>query len=117
MTALQELALFGWMHLSSLPKSIGQLKALQELDLNGCEQLSSLLATGQLTAWQQLRLSKCKQLSSLLESIGQVTVLSSWTCMHASSSAPIQRQLGSCQQCSTTAGWRVCTLAGEAEVQ
>ena len=62
--------------LTSLPHSIGGLKALTELDLEGCENLISLPeCIGNLTSLTELNLNSCYKLASLPEPIGQLTNL------------------------------------------
>ena len=60
----------------SLPASLGQLPALQTLDLSGCSALASLLgALGQLSALQTMHLGGCGALTSPPASLGQLSAL------------------------------------------
>ncbi|CAM6033858.1 unnamed protein product [Sphagnum compactum] len=76
LNALQELQLWGCSNLKELPSSIGQLNALQELYLEGCSNLKELPSfIGQLNALQKLYLEGCSNLKELPSSIGQLNAL------------------------------------------
>ena len=62
--------------LTSLPTSLGQLSALQTLNLSDCWYLTSLPGSlRQLPALQTLDLSRCWALTSLLAWLGQLSAL------------------------------------------
>ena len=64
--ALQHLNLSWCYGLTALPDAIGQLSALQHLDLRGCKGLTVLPdAIGQLSALQHLNLRECEGLTAL----------------------------------------------------
>ncbi|XP_058084531.1 putative disease resistance protein RGA3 [Magnolia sinica] len=74
--ALQTLNIEKCPQLKSLPKELGQLKALQTLKIGSCPQLMSLpKELGQLKALQTLQISHCSQLESLPEELGQLKAL------------------------------------------
>ncbi len=76
LNALQELNLSGCSSLQELPTTIGQLSALQDLDLSGCSSLQELpTSIGQLSGLQNLRLSGCSSLQELPTSIDQLSAL------------------------------------------
>jgi Leucine-rich repeat (LRR) protein len=63
-------------NLKELPSFIGQLNALQKLDLSGCSNLKELPSSiGQLNALQKLDLSWCYNLKELPSSIDQLNAL------------------------------------------
>ena len=60
----------------SLPDSIGNLKALTELDLGNCESLKSLPdSIKDLTSLTNLNLSQCYKLKSLPDGFGELKAL------------------------------------------
>lgn len=62
--------------LTSLPASIGELKELTDLELQGCRQLQSLPSTlSSLTGLTKLDLRRCKQLESFPPSLGKLPKL------------------------------------------
>jgi len=68
---------FEWVFVvEELPSSIGQLNALQKLDLDECSNLNELPSSiGQLNALQELHLNGCSKLEELPSSIGQLNAL------------------------------------------
>ena len=83
--ALQHLNLRGCGRLTALPDAIGQLSALQHLNLVGCNRLTALPdAIGQLSALQHLNLGGCEGLTALPDAIGQLSALQHlnlWGCL------------------------------------
>ncbi|WIA38694.1 hypothetical protein OEZ86_001996 [Tetradesmus obliquus] len=76
LVALQILELTDCRHLTALPRSVGQLEALQVLDCYRCDQLAALPESiGSLTALQRLQLTYCPQLAALPQSVCQMTQL------------------------------------------
>ncbi|XP_058108867.1 disease resistance protein RGA2-like [Magnolia sinica] len=74
--ALQTLEILDCPQLESLPEELGQLKALQTLKICNCRQLKSLPeSSGQLKALQTLEIWNCRQLESLPEELGQLKAL------------------------------------------
>ncbi|XP_058107266.1 putative disease resistance protein RGA3 [Magnolia sinica] len=74
--ALQTLDIANCPQLKSLPEELGQLKALQTLEIFTCPQLESIPEElGQLKALQTLEISVCPQLKSLPEELGQLQAL------------------------------------------
>jgi hypothetical protein len=68
--------LTGCLSLRELPTSIGQLNALQNLNLKGCSNLQELpTSIGQLNGLQKLELTGCSSLQELPTSIGQLNAL------------------------------------------
>jgi hypothetical protein len=76
LNALQGLNLTGCSNLEELPSSIGQLITLQELHLGRCSNLKELPSSiGQLNAIQELHLIGCSKLRELPSSVGQLNAL------------------------------------------
>eukprot|EP00884_Botryococcus_braunii_P015927 jgi/Botrbrau1/3017/Bobra.0070s0013.1 len=76
LTALQQLNLSGCECMRALPEEIGRLTALQQLNLSGCKALILLPPElGRLGALRQLDLSECWGLSSLPAELAQLTAL------------------------------------------
>ncbi|CAM6073542.1 unnamed protein product [Sphagnum tenellum] len=76
LNALQELDLRACSNLKELPSSIGLLNALQQFDLRGCSNLKELPSSiSQLNTLQKLDLQGCSNLKELPSSIGQLNAL------------------------------------------
>ena len=76
LTALEELELNECTSLVALPETINGLTALQELDLGGCSSLVALPDTiSKLTALKELNLHRCSSLVALPDTINGLTAL------------------------------------------
>jgi Leucine-rich repeat (LRR) protein len=81
--------------LSSLTERLGELKALQTLDLRGCKGLLSLPERlGELETLQTLNLHHCTGLLSLPERLGELTTLQTLNLQYCSGLVSLQERLG-----------------------
>jgi hypothetical protein len=82
-------------NICALPNSIGQLKALTELDLFHCVSLTTLPeGFGGLTALETLILSQCVSLTKLPEGIGGLTALKTLRLSHCFALAALPDMIG-----------------------